>query len=188
MKIFISTLLIVCAWAHNAQAHELESNRATLVLRDAQHVSLTFFVDYPAVLHQVLAPNRTAQEFMLMVAAMKPEEFQAQLQEAQRKLQSSTILKTHKGKPAELINWSWPKAAAVQSQLQQRAMQSVVAASDHSHVVPTEIRVEAKSNNAADFTLVTLKLPAQFQQVLVVSYQPKQVWLKPHAVSPAISF
>ena len=188
MKIFISTLLIVCAWAHNAQAHELESNRATLVLRDAQHVSLTFFVDYPAVLHQVLAPNRTAQEFMLMVAAMKPEEFQAQLQEAQRKLQSSTILKTHKGKPAELINWSWPKAAAVQSQLQQRAMQSVVAASDHSHMVPTEIRAEAKSDHPADFTSVTLRPAAQFKQVLVVSYRPKQVWVNPGMPSPSIKF
>lgn len=147
MKIFISTLLVLCGWVHNAQAHELESNRATLVLRDAQHVSLTFFVDYPAVLHQVLAPNRSAQD-----------------------------------------NWSWPMAAAVQSQLQQRAMQSVVAASEHSHVVPTEIRAEATSNHPADFTSVTLRPAAQFKQVLVVSYRPKQVWLKPHAVSPAISF
>ena len=76
----------------------------------------------------------------------------------------------------------------MQNLLQQRAMQAVVAPTDHAHAVPTEIRAEAKSSNAADFTSVTLKLPAQFQQVLVVSYQPKQVWLKPHTLSPAISF
>jgi hypothetical protein len=188
MKIFIAALTTVWMLATGAQAHELDSNRATLVLRDRLHVSITFFVDYPGVLHQVLAPQRSVQEFVLMYASMKPPEFKAQLIEAQRQLQSNTALMLHGGKAAMLTQWKWPEAAVVQNLLQQRAMQAVVAPGDHAHIAPTEIRAEAKSTHAADFTSVTLKLPAQFQQVLVVSYRPKQVWLKPHAVSPAISF
>ena len=175
-------------FATSALAHELDSNSARLVLRDRLHLSITFFVDYPGVLHQVLAPQRSVQEFVLMYAAMKPLEFKTQLIEAQRKLQSNTALTLHSGKSAMLTQWIWPEVAVVQNLLQQRAMQAVVAPGDHAHAVSTEIRAEAKSNNATDFTSVTLKLPAQFQQVLVVSYQPKQVWLKPHIPSPVISF
>jgi hypothetical protein len=188
MKIFFSSLAMLWMLATSALAHELDSNRATLVLRDRLHLSITFFVDYPSVLHQVLAPQRSVQEFVLMYAAIKLPELKTQLLEAQRQLQSNTALALYSGKSATLTQWVWPEAAVVQNLLQQRAMQAVVAPTDHAHAMPTEIRAEAKSSNAADFTSVTLKLPAQFQQVLVVSYQPKQVWLKPHTLSPAISF
>jgi hypothetical protein len=188
VKIFISLLVTLWMFTTCALAHELDSNRATLVLRDRLHLSMTFFVDYPTILHQVLAPQKPVQEFLLMYSAMKPQEFQAHLLQAQRKLQGNVGLTLYGGKAAVLTQWVWPTPQVVQNQLQQRAMQAVVAPNDHVDNVQTEIRVEAKSSNAIDFTSVTLQLPPQFQQVLVVSYQPKQVWLKPRTPSPAISF
>ncbi len=171
-----------------AQAHELQANRATLVLRDRQHLAVTFFVDYVAVLHQALAPQQPERDFVLLHAAMKPQEFQSQLQTAQRALQAGVKLSLHKGKVAQFGQWVWPAPAAVHSLLQQRAMQAVVAPAEHAHAVPTEIRVEFKSANSADFASVVLQLPAPFKDVLLVYYQPKQVWLKPGAVSSAIVF
>jgi hypothetical protein len=188
MKIITATLTLLWALASAVQAHELEANRATLVLRDQQHLALTFFVDYPAVLHQVLAPQLPLTEFVLMHSAMQPQAFAAQLQIAQTKLQSSTGLTLHKGKAAVLTQWVWPKAVAVQNLLQQRAMQAVVAPTDHGHVVQSEIRVEVKSVQTGDFASVKLQLPAEFKEVLVVSYQPKQVWVKPRTPSTAITF
>lgn len=188
MKTTISSLLLLWALATSAVAHELSSNRATLVLRDRQHLSLTFFVDYTDVLHQVLAPKRSMQEFVLTYSAMKPQEFQTQLLAAQRKLQSGTGLAFANGETAALTRWVWPQAAVVQNLLQQRAMQSVVAPADHSHAVQTEIRTETHAANPDDFTSVTLRLPPEFQQVLIVSYQPKQVYVKPGLPSPAIRF
>lgn len=188
MKIYLPVVALLWALMQTAAAHELQDNRATLVLRDRQHLSLTLFVDYPKVLHQVLAPQSTAQEFMLVHAAMKPHEFQVQLLAAQRKLQDSTSLVMGNGKKSAFAPWVWPDAASVQKLLQQRAMQAVVAPNDHAHMVPMQIRAEAKSGNASDFRSVTLQLPAALQQVLVVSYQPKQVWLKPNATPPVISF
>jgi hypothetical protein len=174
--------------ASSALAHELDTNRATLVLRDRQHLSITFFVDYTDVLHQVLAPQKSVHEFVLMASAMKPQEFQVQLQTVQRKLQNGTVLTLHKGKSAQLVQWVWPGAASVQSQLQQRAMQVLVAPGTHAHLVRTEIRAEAQSGNSSDFSSVTLRLPSEFKDVLVVSYQPKQVWVKPQTALPTISF
>jgi hypothetical protein len=188
MRRILPALALLCAVACSAIAHELQDNRATLVLRDNQHLTLTLFVDYPKALHQVLAPQSTVQEFLLSHSAMKSQEFQAQLLAAQRKLQASTSLVMSNGKAAPLVQWVWPEAAGVHALLQRRAMQAVVAPKDHAHVVPMEIRAEAKASQAGDFSAVTLQLPPAFQQVWVVSYQPKQVLLRPHAPSQAIRF
>ena len=166
----------------------MQSNRATLVLRDDQHLTLSFFVDYTGVLHKVLAPQQSVEEFVLMYSAMKPPTFQTQLLNAQRKLQTGTAVFMRDGQSARLTQWVWPDAPAVQKQLQLRAMQLVIAPADHTHVVQTEIRAETTSAKEGDFATVTLQLPAEFQDVLVVSYQPKQVWASPGKVSPTIGF
>jgi hypothetical protein len=188
MKIFFPAVALLWALATSAVAHELQNNRATLVLRDRQHLSLTLFVDYPKVLHQVLAPHSTVHQFMLMHSAMKPQEFQAQLLAAQHKLQGGVSITMRNGKTVALMQWIWPDAASVHKLLQQRAMQAVVAPNEHAHVVPMEIRAEATSRNTSDLKTVTLQLPAALQQVVVVSYQPQQVWLKPDTPSPVIRF
>lgn len=185
-----SALLMNLALSTNALAHELQASRATLVLRDKQHLYLTFFVDYASVLHQVISPQRSYQEFVMMHAAMKPQELQVQLLAAQSKLKSNIAVVLQNGKTVALSQWLWPELATVQTLLQQRAMQAVVApADDHnSHAAPTEIRAEAVATNSQDFTAITLKLPPEFQQVLLVSYQPKQVWMKPKTSPPVIIF
>jgi hypothetical protein len=188
MKIPIAASLLAWVLASSAAAHELESNRATLVLRDSQHLSLTFFLDYPRVLHQVLAPQQPLKEFVLMYSAMNPAQLQSQLLEAQRKLQSGIAVTLHNGKAVALTHWVWPEARAVQTVLQQRAMQAVVAPADHAHAATMEVRAQASVSNNKNFTTITLQLPPQFQQVLVVSYQPKQVLMKPGIPSPAIAF
>jgi hypothetical protein len=188
MKIYLPVIALLGSMAQSAAAHELQDNRATLVLRDRQHLALTLFVDYPKVLHQVLSPQSSLQEFVMLHSAMKPQELQAQLLVAQRKLQVDTKVVLGTGRTVVLTQWVWPDMAGVQKLLQQRAMQAIVAPKDHAHMVPMEIRAEAKSSNASDFRSVTLQLPAALQQVLVVSYQPKQVWLKPNATPPVISF
>ena len=78
------------------RAHELQANRASLVLRDSQHLSVTFYLDYVGVLHQVLAPQRSLQDFVLAYSAMPPQAFNAQLLAAQTKLQSNTSLTLRK--------------------------------------------------------------------------------------------
>lgn len=188
MNRLTASFILFWALATPVLAHELQDNRATLVLRDRQHLVLTLFVDYPKVLHQFLAPNITMQDFLLTHSAMKPQEFQAQLLTAQRKLQGGTSLGLSSGKTASLVQWTWPEASRVHKLLQQRVMQAVVAPSDHAHATPMEIRAEARASQSDDFSSVTLRLPPELQQVLLVSYQPRQVWLKPNTSPPAIRF
>jgi hypothetical protein len=188
MKVSIAALILIWAQASSTVAHELQGNRGTLVRRDAQHLTLTLFVDYTKVLHQLLAARSTLQEFTLMHSAMPPSEFQARLLKAQSQLQSSTRLVMSNGKTATLVQWVWPTPASVQKVLQQHAMQAVASPSDHTHESLMEIRAEAKSSHTGDFSAVSLQLPAALQQVLVVSYQPVQMLLAPNQISPLIKF
>jgi hypothetical protein len=179
---------VLLAWllASGAIAHELESNRLTLVLRDRNHLSMTFHLDYTGVLHRALAPKRTLTEFILACSVMKPEELEKDLLRAQAKFQSATRLVIAPGQETAAIRWSWPEPRKVHAMLQERAMQRVVAPDDHAHDPVVEIRAEAVS--AGDVGSVTIQFPEEFQRVLVVSYRPAQSWVQPGMPSGKIGF
>ena len=211
----LAALWMVSASTTNAQAHELPANRLTLVLRDTHHITLTYHLDYLAyvqALHQALAPQRAAAEFVLMLAAMPAPEFQKEQARAHAKFSKSTQLNLQSGEALMLTNWQWPSAVRAHALMQQRAMQAVVGGgrgggggggggggSDHAHGAtneaahdaspgnaPFEIRAEATSTRRID--AVNARLPDEFGNVLVVSYQPKQAWLKRGSAATAIKF
>ena len=167
-------------------AHELEDNRATLVLRDKTHLSATVFLAYPEALHRVLAPQREFGAFLLIYSAMKPEALQKELLRAQAHFESSTHLVSAPGKDVALMNWTWPDLKQVQAMLQQRVMQAMVAPSAHSHEAPVEVHFDA--NASQEITSVRVQFPEEFQKVLVVAYRPSQTWVEGKSLSPEIRF
>lgn len=165
--------------AASCPAHELQGNRATLVLRDRHHLSLTLYIDWIGVLHRTLAPGMPHAEFVAVHAAMAPDEFANRLRRAQGELESATRLTRTDGEAIALQGWTWPAAAAMQATLQQRAMGLIVAPQEHEHVEPVEIHAEASTQEPLD--ALSLRLAAGFGPVLVVWYQPRQQWLEPGA-------
>jgi hypothetical protein len=185
----IAALVGLCLWAVAALAHELPANRATLILRDGSHLSLVLYTNYPEALHQALAPQQSQSAFELAYSSMAAPELAQALQRAQAKFQASTQLVLANGRTATLTHWRWPAAGEVQKQLQQRVMQALVAPRDHpAHEEPLEIRAELSGPSLAELAKLKLRLPAEFGEVLLVYYQPKQVWLKPQTLSPEIRF
>jgi hypothetical protein len=174
--------LMLCMVASDAVTHELQANRLTLVLREHNHLSLTFYIDYAGALHRALAPGRTFQEFVLTYSAMRPQDFQAEVQRVQKRFQNETKLTLASGTVVPVTRWNWPDIGRVQAALQERAMRSIVAPGDHTHDEPLEIHAEAISSG--DLRSFTIRLPEEFQRVLVVSYRPSQVWADP-ALPPA---
>ncbi len=191
-------VLTVLWMASVSSAHELPANRLTLVLRDTHHVTLTYHLDYLAyvrALHQALAPQRAAAEFVLMLAAMPAPEFQKEQARAHAKFSKGTQLNLQNGEALMLTNWQWPSAVRAHALMQQRAMQAVVGGGEHEHEAsndpstgnaPFEIRAEATSTHRID--AVNARLPDEFGNVLVVSYQPNQAWLKRGSAATAIKF
>lgn len=170
----------------SARTHELNDNRATLVLREQRHVSVTMFITTSDALHRALAPRQSLSEFLLASAAMAPDVFARQLRTAQARWVSATSLATSNGARLTLSSWRWPDAARLQARLRERAMQLLVAPVEHTHEPPMEIQVQAIA--ATPITSVTMHFPPDFQRVLVVSYKPNQVWVEAGTPAPRIVF
>lgn len=181
------------------KAHELPANRLTLVMRDATHVSLTYFIDYPTVLHRALAPQKTLTEFVLMYSALPPADFQKAMLKAQAAFSAGTRLVLATSRPVKskgqitpqrapltLTNWQWPDAKSTQSVLQQHAMQSIVGAGEHLLEIPFEIRAEATATQA--IISLEVRLPEEMGKVMVVSYQPQQAWAEPKNAHLIVKF
>ena len=169
-------------------AHELPENRATLVLRDKTHVTVTLFVNYPEALHAAISPQRPFPEFLIVLSNMKAEELTKVLVRAQTKFEASTklYLSGPARKEVSLTNWAWPDAKQVQGMLQRRIMQAMVDPSAHAHEPPTEVHVDG--NAPLEIVSLVMQFPPEFQKVLVVSYRPNQVWAERGVVSPEIKF
>lgn len=179
-------VLLTMTGVGSAGAHGLAENRATLVLRDQNHLSVALFITFSEALHRVLAPDRSFQEFVLAHAAMPPEVFKSALLEAERRFQAETLAETADGHQLLFERWTWPDASTVQQALRERAMQALVAPTDHAHEAALEVRADCQAAKAIHS--VRVSFPSAFARVLVVSYQPKQVWVEPQRASPEITF
>ena len=193
-KKFAITILLSTAISA-AHAHEMTENRATLVLRDSTHVSMTLFIDYPEALHRALSPKQKFQEFVLTFSAMNPEVFSVAVGKAQALFQAQIQVLNAMGKPASGDQWRWPEPIRVQAMLREHAMQMLVAVGEHAHDAPLEIRAEFSlpkpDTSSGHSPSVRVTFPAAFRRVLVVSYRPNQVWVNAtgaEGVSPEIKF
>lgn len=169
-----------------AVAHELEENRATLVLREPNHLALTLYLSYPDVLHRALAPERPFAEFLVAASAVSVEELERQLRRVQKGFEAGTRLELEPGAELEAANWVWPAAAQVQAMLRERVMETVTSGGGHRHAAPVEIRAEWKTERPVSGARV--RFPAEFRRVLVVAYRPVQAWAEPAAFSPRFPF
>ena len=183
--------LLACAFVPlfltgSAAAHELDENRATLVLREGGHIAMTIYLSYPEVLHLAMAPTSSMQEFLIAASAMPPEQFQESLRRAEVQLTAGIRLLAADGKPLPLSNWYWPAPAQAQAQLQHRVMQAIVSPDEHPAEEPLEIYADALANR--QISGVRVAFPAAFQRVLVVAYQPEQAWVEGEELSTPIAF
>ena len=186
-KIAIAVLVI----APITHAHELPENRATVVLRDKTHVTVTLFINYAEALHAALSPQRPFAAFLMTCSSMKPEDLSKELVRAQTKFQSSTRLYLagphgSAGTEVKLTNWLWPDAKQVQAMLQRQIMQAMVDPAAHAHEAPLEIH--ADGNAPREIVSLLMQFPTEFQRVLTVSYRPNQVWTERGMISPEIRF
>jgi hypothetical protein len=177
MKILLTFLLL----SAGAGAHELQDNRATLVLRDNTHLSITLYIAYGDALHLALAPQRPLQEFLVMYSAMKPELLQKELLRAQAQFQYLSM-----GRELPVTNWVWPDAKQVQSLLQRRIMAAMVDPAGHAHEEPVEIHADA--NSQQEILTVRAQFPEAFARVLLVAFRPSQLWVEPKSLSSPVKF
>lgn len=171
---FTPVLALLLNGPHGAQAHELPADRLTLVQRDATHLSLQLFVDLPALMHRCLAPLTPEAEFMLAMSSQTQVDFESAMRKLRACVESGLKIRRDDVQ-LQIGHWRWPSAARVQSLLQQRAMQSVVAPGDHAHDTPEEISADAVAANGIN--TLSLELPSALRPLMLVNYRPRQRWI-----------
>jgi hypothetical protein len=169
-----------------AAAHDVQDNRARIVLRDERHLSVSLFIAYADALRLALAPQRSPQEFLMVYSATDPARLQKELLRAQARFQAETKLYLATGKEIPLTGWVWPDAKQVQAMMQQRIMQAMVDPAGHAHDEPVEI--DADTIAPENVVAVRVQFPEEFQNVLVVWYRASQLSVEPKSWSPALKF
>jgi hypothetical protein len=177
--------LVLFLMAMACAAHELADNRATLVLRDRNHLTLTVYLSYPEALHQVLLPQREFAAFLLIYSSMDAGQFEKQLARAQRRFQAQihVFVPDHE---ATLSGWSWPDAKTVQAMLRERVMRAMADPNVHAHEPPVELRAEAVAPQ--EVAAARVQFPREWQRVLLVWYRPSQQWVEGLTLSTVLRF
>ena len=180
------TLLGLALLAPDVSGHELQDNRATIVLRDKINLSLTLFINYAEALHLALSPQRPFTEFLVVYSAMTPQDLLKEIRRAEAKLQNELKLKLAPGGEANITNWIWPDTKQVQELLQQRVMQAMVDPASHTHAPQVEIHAAFVAKR--EVTSFQIQFPKAFQQVLVVAFRPSQQTVEANTTSAEIRF
>jgi hypothetical protein len=180
------TACAICLTACAASAHELSQSRATLVLRDRTHLTLTLYVALPELMYRTLGTGKSFGAFLVQYSALDPTSFQRELLRAQAQIEQGTRVFLADERPLPLGRWQWPDSAAAQAMLRERVMHETVGGDVDSHGEPAEIRAEAVAKQ--DIRSASIQFPAVLQQVLVVAYRPTQAWVPVGARSASIEF
>jgi hypothetical protein len=167
-------------------SHELPSNRLTLVLRDDTQLSLIYFIDYAEALRRTMAPERARRDFILVYLAMTPADFDSALIKAHARLSAGTRLALPTGDTVLISNWRWPDSARARSLLRASAMQMLSGGGHHDHDAVHEVHAQAAVTRG--LAELTIRLPEELGNVLVVSYQARQAWAEPRAAPIPIRF
>lgn len=168
------------------QAHELQANRLTLVLRDGLHVQLTLQLELLDALHQSLAPQQPLKAFVLQHAPWSREALSVVLSRTYSLWVQGLRLQPEGQAALRMGRWNWPSAERVSALLQARAMQLLADPGAHAHPEPVEVRSEAVASK--EITGLQVTMPPAFGRVLVVSYRPRQVWVAPGETSAPVVF
>jgi hypothetical protein len=181
MPVFGLTVLINLL-SIDAFSHELQDNRAVLILREPNHVTLTLYLDYLSAMAQELSAKTGPDQFVIMSATLSPDYFQRLSTLAQSKFEAAIVLKSGTGAPMRFQNWRWPDPQKLQQEARSQIMQAITSGQDHPHSAPIEVSAEIFSPNPLSH--VSIQFPASFGKVLLVSYRPNQKWLDAGKAEP----
>ncbi len=183
----VCALLISTGLMPKAIAHELASDRLTVVMREPSHLSLVFLIDQVALLRRLVAPDATAVEFVISMAAMSDTTFDKVVDRGRSQFESDLVILDQNGSKLALHNWRWSSKEELRGSIRSLAMAAVVGGDPHTHDFVNEITAEAVSSSP--ISRISLRLPKQAAKTRVGAYRPKQSYVYPSGgVSLAIEF
>lgn len=158
-------------------AHELASDRLTVVMREPGHIALEFRIDELTLLRRLLASDATVDEFMISMAAMSDTTFDEVVDRGRFRFESQVVILDQNDSKLALLNWHWTSKDKLREKIRELAMAAVVGGELHSHDSANVITADAIS--VSPISRITLRLPKQTSKILVVAYRPRQTAVDP---------
>jgi len=169
---FVFIILNMVLFVREAQSHELQENRASLVLRNERQISVTFYLNLTELLHKTLMPKQDRFEHTAKLAAMNEADFSKQYGDVKKLIESSVLFNAAPGKKINVREWQWPEPKVAQKNIRELTMQSVVSSGQHFHENPIEVRLQIQSDESMDPLM--LELPDAIKPMTLVASRPKQ--------------
>jgi hypothetical protein len=183
---FVFIILNMVLFVREAQSHELQENRASLVLRNERQISVTFYLNLTELLHKTLMPKQDRFEHTAKLAAMNEADFSKQYGDVKKLIESSVLFNAAPGKKINVREWQWPEPKVAQKNIRELTMQSVVSSGQHFHENPIEVRLQIQSDESIDPLM--LELPVSMKPMTLVASRPKQTRFDLSAKKITINF
>lgn len=168
----LSALALICGYPQLVSSHEIESDRLTIVMREPQHLSLTFRVDEVALMGHLLAPTAAPTEFVLSMAAMSDQAFASAVKQARRSFETRVKLTDQTGSPLQLRQWRWTSQDLLRAEFRERVMDSIASGGTAGHHFVSEINADAVGTTP--ISAVNVGLPEPMTGIVVIAYRPMQ--------------
>ena len=168
----------------NLHAHEIESNRLQVVVRDSNHIQLSLWLNLVDAM-MVDVPAAAAMPWLAEHAAMSSSDFAAAWQQYQTRLEQALTLRVQ-DQAVPMLRWAWPASAVLQQQIRTRIMQMTVAPTDHVHAQVLEVRAEGRAPRTVRD--IRVQVPPAWQPILITVSRPQQQWLQKGAGSARFEF
>jgi hypothetical protein len=172
MKQTAAGLMLMLALQGVASAHDMVSNRLSLVQREPNHVSMTLVIDYVQAMQAVAAPKASLKEFVIACSGMADGPLQRTLGQAQLNIEQGIVLRDTQHRLLRVTALHWPSLADARRLLQQAAMGSIALASDKPEPAALELQADVTSGQVIDG--IEIQLPPALTDMTVVSYKPVQ--------------
>lgn len=175
IKIWILMILLqILSLSESLNAHDINSNKITLIMREKSHVSLIMSVNILKAMNQFLAPQTKYADFVLAFSNMDSKLFQKEYEKTKSKLTSGIQVSSSDQGKLIIRDWKWPQASVVQKQFQEYVMELVTGS--HDHTKEPLLEVFAEIIDKADKTKIQVQIPKEIQPILFISYKPTTIW------------
>ncbi len=177
--------LLLCTVGGVAVAHELGEPSITLSVREGGFVGVRVQVPWSAVLRRRFFADMNAAKALGTLASLPPASFAAKLQEAQRDIERTLLVRADGAPPRVLARYVWPSAGEVQQALRTELMERMATADGSGHAA--RFLVSAEVQLSSTVRTVQVQPPALFGATMVTLQRPVERMVRGGAMSLPIA-
>lgn len=178
---FFILILLFFSGSYELRAHDINSNKITLIMREKSHVSLIMSVNILKAMNQFLAPHTKYSDFVLAYSNMDTRQFQKEYEKTKDKITFGILVSSSEQSKLTIRDWRWPQSSAVQKQFQDYVMELMTG--NHDHTKEPLLEVFAEIIDKVDKTKIQVQVPKEIQPILFISYKPTTIWSRENKVT-----